>query len=837
MRDRHKKGKEPSEMNAFLHDMRYALRMIRKGPALSGIIILTLALAIGANTAIYSVIHTVFFHSLPFRDQQQIVRLGERDVRSHSTDDTWIRTSYLNFLEWKAQSQVFEGMAVYDGKELNLTSSHSEPERIAVSSVSQDFFMVTGVYPRIGRSFYQEEYSRKSSLPAIISNALWTRCFNRQPDLLGQTVYLEGRPYTVIGVMPPQFKLYWEERPIEAWTPMTSEYAQSPRKNKTLSCLARLKSGIPLERAQADMRIISERLAVLDSDANREWTARVGFVKSQPLEEVQKNALWILLAAVGLILCIASTNVANLLLSRASHREREISIRAALGASRSRIIKQMLAESCLIAGLGGIAGLMLAQLGILLINAFCEEADLFWPLIRLDWNILGFTTVLTLLVGILFGLAPVWHSLSLHLQDSLRSSSAITAQRKTQQRLKSLLVISEVTLSLLLLIGAFLLVRSFYNLLQTPLGFRTDQLLTISLNLDSSQFSQRSKQLTFFQQALERIKLLPGVESAALTSSLPLSGREAIAEFIADGNMQQPRNINMGAFLRGGYLHPSPNDPKVCWWRTVTPDYFKTMGIRLKSGRTFNDFDSVTGMPVVVVSEALARRHWGSENPVGEKVYMEDAFRTVIGVVYDIKHRNPDSPPLLEAYLSLAQRCQPDMYLVMHTRSDPWPLVPLVKKEIFTLNPQQPVSSIRTMERVLMRRLSMRWFLMGLSVLFAAAALFLATIGLYGVMSQFVEQRTQELGIRMAIGASRADILFWVLRRGMSHVLVGLGCGLLAASGIMRWINSQLYKVDPYDPLIVSLVFILLITVSLLACYLPARRATLVDPLVSLRYE
>lgn len=824
-------------MNTIWQDLRYTLRLIRREPIFTGIIILTLALGIGANTAIFSVINTVFFHALPFREQQRIVRLGERHVRSHSASDEWIRTSYLNFLDWKAQSRIFDGITVFDGKEVNLTSNLVEPERVAISAVSPDYFLVTGVMPVAGRSFLLEEYNPGTVQPVIISHALWNRCFNRRADVLGQTVKLEGKPSTIVGIMPYEYKLYWEERPVEAWTPMTSDFARMPRKAKELSCLAHLKPGISLERAQADMALIGERLANQDPDANKDWKVKAGFVKSLPLEEVQEKALWILLAAVGLILGVACINVANLLLSRATNREREISIRSALGAGRSRILRQLLTESWLLAVLGGLSGLLFAQWAVQLINAFCAEADLYWPLIRIDWQVLGFTLLLTLLVGTLFGLAPVWHALNLHLQDSLRGGSSSPNQKTAQQRVRSLLVISEVALSLILLVGSFLLMESFYKLLQVPLGFRTDHMLTTSISLTSSQYPEEPQQLRYFQQALERVKMLPGIKSAALASSLPLSGREDIAEFIADGNSQQPRNVDLGAFLRGGFLHPSANDPKICWWRAVSPDYFKTMGVVLKSGRTFTELDNEKGLPVVVVSEALARRHWGRENPVGKQVYMEEKFRTVIGVVDDIKHRNPDFPPLLEAYLSMSQRCKPDMVLLVHTSNNPWNLVQLMKKEVFSIDPNQPVSNTRTMEMVLMRRLSMRWFLMSLTALFAGMGLLLATVGLYGVMSQFVAQRTQEMGIRMAIGASRAQILALVLQRGMSHVALGLGCGLLTAWGLAHLIRSQLFKVEPTDPFVFTFVPMVVILVSLLACYLPARRATRVDPMVALRCE
>jgi predicted permease len=454
--------------------------------------------------------------------------------------------------------------------------------------------------------------------------------------------------------------------------------------------------------------------------------------------------------------------------------------------------------------------------------------------------VLGFALALTLLVGILFGLAPAWHASKVHLQEGLRGSSRSMTTKKAQQRLKSLLIVAEVSLSLVLLVGSFLLMKSFYRLLQVPLGFRTDHILTTTISLSQSQYPKSSQRMQYFKQALERIRNLPGVESAALTSCLPLSGTESLAGFIADRNFQIDPEADVGAYVRGGFLQPTKNSPKICWWRAVSPDYFKTMGIRLQRGRTFTDFDNEKGAKVVVVSEALARRHWGNESPVGKQVYLGDSFKTVIGVVSDIKHRNPDFPPLLEAYLCSFQPYETPIYqmhVVVLTSANPVSIVRLLKKEVLSVDPDQPVSNIRTMEMVLIRRLSLRWFLMIATGLFAALALVLASVGLYGVMSYFVSQRTQEMGIRMAIGANRWDVLALVLKQGMRYVLIGLGCGLLIAWGLTRWLSSQLFGVSPTDTMVFGSVPVLLALVSSVACYVPARRAMQVDPVEALRYE
>jgi len=397
--------------------------------------------------------------------------------------------------------------------------------------------------------------------------------------------------------------------------------------------------------------------------------------------------------------------------------------------------------------------------------------------------------------------------------------------------------VSEVTLSLVLLIGSFLLLKSFYNLLQVPLGFRTENLLTTAISLSKTQYPRKEQQLNYFQQALSRVKSLPGVESAALTSSLPLGGNEHLTDFITDGNLQQPPDADFKSFVMGGFLQNSPNAPKICWWRTVSPDYFKAMGVRLLAGRSFSEGDNDKGLPVVIVSSALARRHWGNENPIGKQVFMEGAHRTVVGMVDDVKHRNPDFPPLLEAYLCVYQLSLQDMFLVVHASQNPWNLLQVMKKEIYGVDPNQPVSNVQTMEMVLLRRLSMRGFLMILTGFFAGTALLLASLGLYGVMANSVTERTQEMGIRMAIGASRRDILTLVLRQGMAHVMPGLALGLMTAWGLTRLMTSQLFGVNPTDTAVFTLVPILLTLVSLLACYLPAHRATQVDPLVALRYE
>ncbi len=826
-------------MNIFIQDIRHGLRLWRKNPLFTMLVVVTLALGIGANTTIFSVIDTVLLNSLPFRGQRHMVRLGERHVRS-GADDEWIRVSYPTFVDWKTQSEVFTGIAVFDGKEVNLTSENAEPERLAISAVSEDYFVVGGVMPAIGRPFLLEEFKPGAAKAIVISQSLWKQRFNSRTEALGQQVKIEGRPYTVVGIMPVSYRLYWEERPVEAWVPMTSEYSKFPREARELSCLACLKPGILLERAQSDMALIGQRLATQYPKAYRDQEVRVSRLKAPPLEAIEEKALWILLVAVGLVLCIACVNVANLLLSRAMDREREISIRAALGAGRHRILRQLLTESWLLAALGGLAGLLLASWGVSVINSFCAEANLFWPFIQIDWPVLGFTLLLTLLVGTLFGLAPAWHASKVHLQETLRGSSRSMTTKKAQQRLKSLLVVAEVSLSLVLLIGAFLLMKSFYRLLQVPLGFRTDHILTTTISLSPSQYPEGSQRMHYFEQAIERVRNLPGVESAALTSCLPLSGTESLAGFIADGNFQMDPEADVGSYVRGGFLQPTPNAPKICWWRAVSPDYFKTMGIRLQKGRTFTDFDNEKGAKVVVLSEALARRHWVNDNPVGKQVYLGDSFKTVIGVVDDIKHRNPDYPPLLEAYLCAFQPYEEPIYqmhVVVRTSANPFGLARLLKKEVFSVDPDQPVSNIRTMEMVLIRRLSLRWFLMIVTGLFAGIALVLASGGLYGVMSYFVSQRTQELGIRMAIGASPWDVLRLVLKQGLGHVVIGLGCGLLVAWGLTRWLSSQLFGVSPTDTLVFAGVPVLLTLVSLMACYFPARRAMQVDPMDALRYE
>ncbi len=825
-------------MNVFIQDIRHGLRLWRRNPVFTAIIVLTLALGIGANTAIFSVINAVFFHSLPFSGQSRIVQVGERPVRSGSNDD-WLRVSYPTFADWKAQNRIFDTIAVYDGKETNLTSENADPERITISAVSPDYFAVCGVMPLLGRPFLSEDFKPGAARPVVISHALWKRRYNSRPDALGQPVKVEGLPYTIAGVMPVNYKLYWEERSVEAWVAMDSKYAQMPRGDRSLPCLARLKPGISLERAQADMAMIGKRLADQYPEKQK-WETRVCRLKGISLEATEERALWILLVAVGLVLCIALVNVANLLLSRAMDREREISIRCALEARRGRILWQLLTESWLLAVLDGLAGLLLASWGVDLVNSFCAEANLFWPLIRIDWQVLGFALLLTLLAGTFFGLAPAWHASKVHLQEALRGSSRSMTTKKAQQRLKSLLAIAEVSLSLVLLIGAFLLMRSFYTLLHVPLGFRTDHILTTTISLSPSQYPQEPQRRNYFQQALERIKHLPGVEAAALTSCLPLSGSESLADFIMDGNFKVDPHMDVMGYVRGGFLQPTKNAPRICWWRAVSPDYFKTMGIRLKTGRTFNDFDNEKGAKVVVLSAALARRYWGNEDPVGKRVYLGDSFKEAIGVVDDIKHRNPDFPPLLEAYLCSLQPFDAPMqamHVVVRTSNNPLSIAGLLKKEVFRVDPDQPVSNIRTMEMVLMRRLSMRWFLMLLTVLFAGTALLLASMGIYGVMAYAVSQRTQELGIRMALGAGTADVLRLILKQGMLLTLSGIVCGLMGALALTRLLASFLYGVSPLDLGVFGGVVVLLTLVTLAACFLPARRASRVDPLVALRYE
>jgi putative ABC transport system permease protein len=804
-------------------DLLFGLRMMGKRPGFTLVAALTLALGIGANTAIFSVVNAVLLNPFPYREPDKIVRLF---VTSVNDNDPGIKSvSYPDFLDYRAQNQVFTQTAVIDATSLTLMGSE-EPERIQCALVSASLFPLLGIQPVLGRAFLPEEDQPQGAPVVILGYGLWQRRFGSSASIIGQNITLTGNRYTVIGVLPAEFKmpsqLMGVGRPYDVWMPVGPSARQRSRGQHRFEAYARLKSGVTLARAQDDLSLIASRLAAQYPDSNKD--KGLGLV---PLRELavrdSRTVLFILLGAVSFVLLIACANVANLLLARAAARQKEIAIRMAMGAGRARIIRQMLTESVLLAVLGGGAGLLLALWGA---DAFAALHPGGLPRldeVGIDGRVLGFTFGISLLTGLVFGLAPALQASKSDLLVTIKEGSGQIASSAGSRRIRGLLVISEVALSLVLLIGAGLLINSFWRLQQVNPGIQPDHLLTLRLTLPQNDYRDNQQASHFYQQLLARFGAMPGVESAGAVTILPLGGGFSCDSFTRDDR-------------------PAPPGQEPCAeYRSVTPGYFKTMGIALVHGREFTERDLRAAPPVAVINETMARRFFADVNPIGMRITPdtgERISREIVGVVRDVKHFGLDKEAGAELYVPYFQDAWArSMTIVLRTSGDPASLSSAARREVWALDKNLPVANIQTMEQLLARSIAEPRFRTLLLGLFASVALLLAASGIYGVMSYAVTQRTPEIGIRMALGASTADVLKLVVGHGMILTLIGVTLGLGAAFTLTRWLKSLLFGISATDPLTFTVIALLMMAVALVACWIPARRATRVDPMVALRYE
>jgi putative ABC transport system permease protein len=802
-------------MEVIFKDMRYALRMLIKSPGFAAVAVLTLAIGIGANTAIFSVVNSVLLRPLPFRDPDRLVMLYENNqTKGH----TRVPVAAPNYIDWRNQNQIFEQMAANWVTSFNLASG-GDPERLRGARVSAGFFEMLGVQPIRGRVFSAEEDQPGRDNVVLASYGLWQRRFGADPGIIGKTVKLNGQDYTLIGVMPHGFQF---PEQAELWTPAAfNNDSLSNRGGHFIYVLGRLKQGATLGQAQGEMATIARRLEQQYPDFNEGWGVDI-----VPLHEMlvgdMKQTLLVLLAAVGFVLLIACSNVANLLLARATSRHKEIAIRSALGATRLHLIRQLLTESLMLALLGGGLGLLLALWGVDLLVSINPDNIPRIQEIGVDRWVLGFTLLLSVFTGLAFGLVPAIQSSRLDLTESLKDSGRnLTASAR--HRVRSLLVITEVALALVLLIGAGLMIKSFYGLLQVRPGFNPEKLLTMEISLRGTNYSESDKRAEFFRNVLERVKNQPGVESAGVTASLPLS-----------------RNEHMYGLIMEGQSNTASATLPTSSYAAVSADYFSTMGIPLVKGRYFTEQDNKSGRRVAIINEALARRYFPNEDPIGKRLEITNgppAQREIVGVVGDVKQSGLDKDVTAQIYEPYLQQPYSTMSLVVRGSGSPASLTGAVRSQVQVVDRDQPISNIKTMEQlvadsVAQPRLSM--FLLGI---FAAVALLLSAVGIYGVMSYSVFQRTHEIGIRMALGAQARDVLRMIVGQGMSLALIGVGLGLTAAFVLMRIMSSLLYQVSATDPSTFVAISFLLTGVAFLACYIPARRATRVDPMIALRNE
>ena len=801
----------------LIQDTRFGLRMLGKNPGFTSVAVLTLALGIGANTAIFSVVNQVLLQPLPYPHSDELVRLYESAPKAG-----WPQFSVAppNFIDWRAQNDVFTDLAAFASQDYSLTGS-DRPERVIGCLASSGLFTILGVEPILGRAFSKEEDRFGRHYEIVLSHSFWQRRFHGDPQIIGKAITLNAEPYTVIGVMPPSFEFPNSEP--ELWAPIAfSPDALANRGGHTLDVIGRLKPHLSRDQAEAEMTPIAQRLEQQYPETNKGWS-----VKLIPLlDDITgdtRRALLVLLGAVAFVLLIACANVANLLLARAASRQKEFAIRAAVGAARSRVISQLLTESSVLALLAGILGILFAFGGIQAVMMLKPSNLPRAGVIHMDGWVLGFTLLVSILTGIIFGLFPALQSSNPDLNNTLKEGERGSSGGLRAKTLRSSLVVTEVALSLVLLVSAGLLIRSFLLLQRVNPGFNQDHVLTLDLNLPKLKFPNLAQQTSFIEQLLSRLQRVPGVKSVAMVFGVPMSGLDASIGLSVEGRAR-----------------PAPGEPSSAGYRQVSPNYFRTLQTPILKGRDFTARDATNGTPVVIVSETFVRKFFPNENPIGKRITVGDGGPNpceIVGIVGDVKRGGLAASTDAEMYLPMLQRCWAYISVVLRVAGDPLAMANSVRQEVWALDKDQPIFNVRKLDRLVASSVAARRFSMLLLGAFAGVALILASVGLYGLLSYSVTQRQHELGIRMALGAQSVDVLKLVITQGLRLTLIGVGAGGIAALGLTRLLTSQIFDVSPTDPLTFGGVSVLLGSVAFLACYIPARRATKVNPMVALRYE
>ena len=801
-------------MHAFVQDVRYAGRLMFKQPGVTVVTLLTLALGIGANTAIFSAVDAVLLRPLPYPEGDRLVKVWEKRHREGVLNNT---VAPADFIDWSKMNGAFEAMAAVGGRTVDLTGS-GEPVRLVAASVSTPFFDVLRVSPSIGRGFRQEEGKVGQDRVVVLNHGLWERRFGSDPSIVGRKLVLNGFPHDVIGVMPRSFE--FPDRTIELWTPLAYEGAtEAPqRTNHFLEVYARLKPGVSLERARADMDRVGAELSRLYPEANQNHGAYVAPLH-EDLTDTFRTGLLLLLGAVGFVLLIACVNVSNLLLAKAASRRREMAVRTAVGASRGRLVGQSLTESLLLGVIGGVAGLLVAKWGIGVIRALTPNE---LPLLGvgnlgIDLRVLLFTLLLSLVTGLLFGMLPAWHLASQDVGESLKDSARTAGG--VRRRIRLALVVGEIALASMLLLSAGLTLRSFQTLLREDPGVTTERVLTAMVALPSSRYPNNDKRVSALNEIARRLAAIPGVRSAGATSRLPLGAE----------------NSRRGVVIEG--REGTPDAPTRAHPRAVTGDYFRTMGIALESGRLFTAFDRRDSPFVAVVNETMANRYWPGTSPLGKRVLWTgtENWLEVVGVVRDVRSWGYETPVSPEMYMPLEQYAFSAMYFVLATEDEPTTVAGAVREQLRAVDADLPLSNVRTMEQVAARSTASRRVSMQMLATFGALALVLAAAGIYGVMAHLVALRTTEIGVRMTLGARPPDVMRLVLREGFLQAVVGLAIGLTGGVLLMRSFRTMLFGVHPTDPMTLAAVAIILTGTALAACLIPARRAMRVDPVQALR--
>lgn len=805
-------------MNNLTQDIHYGLRSLRRQPVFTLVAVLSLALGIGANTAIFSLVNAVLLTPLQFSDPERLVMVWESapEIGFPQGD-----VSAANFADWKAQNQVFDDMAAISFRSFNITGD-GEAEKVQAAGATANFFPLLGVTPELGRNFLPDEDKAGGSRVMILSYGLWQRRYGGDRDILGRDILLNGQKHTVVGVMPSSFRFLIDYTSIWVPTALTQKEL-ADRETNNLNVVARLHAGVTTAQAQADIGNITHRITQeYPNEVSASLKAAVVPLREQVTGR-SRRPLVMLLVAVGLVLLIACANIANLLLSRASGRRQEIAVRAAVGASRSRIVRQLLTESVILSTLGGVLGLLVAAGSFEFLKKLIPPG-LVAATLRLDLRVLGYAMFVSVLTGIIFGLVPALQASRVDLNEALKQGGGSSGLGSGGGRLRGALVVTEVALALVLLVGAGLLVQTLSNLRGQYSILQPEKLLTVRTVLQANKYYEAPKRWRFYDEVIERVKALPGVVSVGYTTSVPLQWKSGASNFALEGS-QPPPNVVPNA------IH-----------RQVSSDYFKAVGIALREGRYFDSGDNEQSQPSVIINETMARDWWSGQSAVGKRIQFENTpWFTIVGVVADVRQMGIDLPVKAEMYLPYRQMRTFGGYkprdLVIRTTGDPLQLVPAVRREVHAVDSEQPVSNVATMGQLLNEESQSRSVGMILLVAFAALSLVLAVMGIYAVLATFVSQHRSEIGVRMALGAQRRDIFGLVLKKGMRLVLTGVALGLLGAFALTRLMANLLFGVSPSDPTTFAAIALFLAGVAFLACYLPARRATKVDPLVALRYQ
>lgn len=804
-------------MQTLIQDFRYAVRMLLKNPGFTAITVLTLALGIGANTAIFSVVNAALLRSLPYPEPDRLVVAFSKTKGTQRGDMSW-----ADLQDMRAQSRLFDSLAVFSPQSVNLTGrsgTHIEPGRLVGGFVSVEFLPLLGVTPSQGHGFVKGDDVTGAKPVAVISVEVWRDRFGGDSQLIGQTLTLNNQLFTVVGVLPEGFRAPYSD--VEVWLPIQYFPNFSPeRKNTVATVFGRMKPGVTLNQAQTELGTIATRLELQFPETNKDRGVAVVELQNLLVEQLRPSLL-LLFGGVGFVLLIACANVANLLLSRAIGRSRELALRAALGADRLRLMRQLLTENLLLAMLGGGLGLLIGVVGI---KALVANGAITLPgliEVRPDRAVFGFTLGASLLTGLIFGLLPALRFSKPELNESLKKGGRTTTGAD-HGRLQGLLVISQIALSLTLLVGAGLMVRSFANLLSVEPGFDGYNVLTLEYRVPRNKYPAPDQQWRFHEQVVARVQALPGVESAAVILAMPHGGNSGSATYTV---MDRPA--------------PAPGQEPRAQTNRADPNYFRTMKIPLLQGRVFTEQDQAKTPPVVVINRTMAHQYWPDGNAVGKQVHVlsPDVVATVIGVVGDIRHNSLDEAALPQIYLAYAQ--QPHIFasLAVRTTGDPLRAADAVRNAIWSVDSEQPVWKVRTLEFLLNRSLRPQLFLMNLIGSVSILALILAAVGVYGVISYSVNQRIHEIGVRLALGAQPRDVSRMVLRQGLRLVLPGLGLGLIVSFLLMRLTQGLLFEVRATDPATFATTALVLLGVALSACWIPARRATAVDPMIALRCD